>query len=322
MAINNILVIGNRDLSRTIVSTLIASSPETTTSSYRVSVLTYPSQTPYLPPNIPAGLVEHKVSDFSRASLESTFAGIDLVICTIAGSDFDFQVRLSEAMVAAGVRRFIPHEFGHDTFNSAVEQRVSSTFQRRSVLNYLNQSSSADPQFQWKAIAMGCILDSMLLSGDLGFDLQWQSATIHGTGAERFAVSSLQRVGAVVVSLVRRWDELSSKRYFYVAGALTTANEILACLEKCTGSVWSVGYSAVKECVREGNLRIERGYPDAGMFLLERSVFYDEDLDAVHAFKYLSSNDLLNLNPEAVDEIVHKAYHDFEQRGKPTCGCA
>lgn len=82
------------------------------------------------------------------------------------------------------------------------------------------------------------------------------------------------------------------------------------------------GYHDVEDSIREGQARIERGFPDAGIALLERSVLYDEQLDASAPFKSHSSNEILGLQPQSIASIVGTAYHDLQNHGKPGCGCS
>lgn len=286
----------------------------------RVSVLTNPSQWLRLPPHFDTDAVSHQKSDFSHASLESIFAGQDLVISTMAGGDSDQQMRIIDAAIAAGVRRFMPHEFGHDTLNKGISSRVLKSAGRAKIIEHL-QAASKIANFEWVGIATGYTLDTGLISGNMGIDLEWHSATIHGIGTETFAASSLQRVGEVVAHVIDHWPEVANQ-YIYAAGVLTSANEVLRSAEKATQREFTVGNYDVEECIKEGQARIERGYPDTGMFLLERSILYDEELDAVEPFKSRSSNKLLQLEPESVETIVANAYHDLRHHGKPGCGCS
>jgi hypothetical protein len=239
----------------------------------------------------------------------------------MSGGDAELQGCIIDAAVAAGVKRFIPHEFGHDTLKPGVQKRIPKYAGRAKVLHHLQQASQDNPGFDWTAIATGYTLDVGIISGDLGLDMEWHSATLHGFGDEPFAASSLERVGQVVVSVIQRWDQVMN-HYIYAAGLITCANEIIRAAESVTNREWTVGTGDVEDCIREGESRIERGYPDAGMCLLERSVLYDEELDASAPFKSQDSNEVLHLTPESVDMIVENAYHDLKTHGKPGCGCS
>ncbi|KAF2680267.1 isoflavone reductase family protein [Lentithecium fluviatile CBS 122367] len=315
MAIASILVIGNRDISQSIISALAFPS-ENESAPYRISVLTQEGQTPYLPSHTAPRSVEHKTSDFTAASLERAFAGRDVIISTVFGADYDLQASIINAAVAAGVKGFIPHEFGHDTINTKVQRRISGGAERAKVIEHLRANRS----IEWVAVAVGCVLDTALLAGNLGFDLEWQSSSINGSGEETFPAISLERVGVVIRRVIEHWETIKNQ-YIYATGVITSGNELVASLERTTASKWSIGHSEVYECVREGESRVSRGFLDSGMFLLERSVLYDEALHATEPFKDRSANKDLNLEPETVDGIVSKAYHEFNHRGKLGCGC-
>ena len=311
----------NWELCLTIINALFPNEPQSKRFKCQVTVLTYPSQTLSLPPHVSSNAVQHKKSDFSSASLQSSFAKQDLIISTMSGGDSELQARLVDAALAAGVKRFIPHEFGHDTLNKEIQARVRKYFGRAKVIEHLKKVSKANPDFEWTAIATGYTINTNLISGDFGLDMEWHSATINGTGTERFAASSLARVGQVVVSVMEHWEEVKNQ-YLYAAGVLTSTNEVLRSAERATNQKWTAGYYAVEDCIREGEARIARGFPDSGMFLLERSILYDERLDAFAPFRTSSANDILQLPLESVEAIVEEAYHDLKHHGKPGCGCS
>lgn len=317
-----IIVIGNWELGIAIINALVPNDfhPDNLTCS--VSVLTYPHQSLSLPPHVSPYAVEHKTSDFTPKSLQDVFAGYDTAICTMSGGEFELQVRIVDALLAAGVRKFIPHEFGHNTLNPGIRARIPSYAGRAKVLEHLqNNISKSSSDFDWIGIATGYTLDRNLINGNMGLDLQWHSATVHGTGDEPIAVSSLERVGNVVRSVCQHWGDIK-RHYIYAAGVVTTANEVIAAAEHATGQKWTVDNNDVQDSIREGVTRIERGFPDAGMALLERTVLYDEKLNASAPFKSNNMNELLNFHSESVDMIVETAYHDRQRHGKPGCACS
>jgi hypothetical protein len=247
--------------------------------------------------------------------------GQDVIISTMSGGDSEQQIRIIDAAIAAGVTRFIPDEFSHDTMNKQIQARIPKHSGRAKVIAHLQHSQEAYPDFSWTAIATGYTLDTQLISGNMGFDMEWHSATIHGTGTEPFAASSLERIGHVIALVLTHWDGIKNQ-YIYAAGVITCANEVLTCAEKVTGRDFTVGKYAVEECIAEGEKRIEKGYPDSGMFLLERSVLYDEGLLAARPFREGSVNGVLGLGGEDVQGMVGRAYHDLRDRGRPGCACS
>jgi hypothetical protein len=231
------------------------------------------------------------------------------------------QILLIDAAVAAGVQRFIPCEFAHDTLNKQIQARLPKYAAQADIINYLRSMSKSNLNFEWTAVATGYTLDMKLMGGDFGFDMEWHSANINGTGTEPFAVSSLSRIGDAVTSVIRHWDEVKNQ-YLYAASVVTTANEVLKYVEETTKREYTVGYSDVEECIEEAEKRIQRGFPDSGMFLFERSILYDVRLDASAPFASQSANKLLQLPPESVETIIKKAHHELKHHGKPGCACS
>ncbi|OJD36237.1 uncharacterized protein BKCO1_1200061 [Diplodia corticola] len=195
------------------------------------------------------------------------------------------------------------------------------------AVEVVQTSGGFDDPFSWVAVAAGALLGARL--DDLGFDIKWQSATVYGDGdgdaggRDRafFAVSSLAWVGRSVARVVERWDAVRNS-YLYAAGAVTSADEVVACLQAATGKEWAVGTADVAECVAEAERCLRRGFPDAGIALMERSVLYDTSLGAVDSFRTKSANDLLGLGREKVEDIIIGAVHDFQNHGKADCGCS
>ncbi|KAF2139648.1 uncharacterized protein K452DRAFT_328076 [Aplosporella prunicola CBS 121167] len=342
-SIKNILVIGNQIISATVLQAL-SQKP-----AFALTVLTYPSQAPLLSrahnhdtPRFQN--IAHRTSDFTAPSLRSAFAGQDLIISTVNGGDYSLQTRIINAVVAAGVTRFIASEFGHDSLNEKVQEQLPPSEERARVIRYLRGmqnegvvEEAAEPEedmyikreaapgfenpFEWAGVAVGCILDAKIISGELGVDMKWRSATVHGKGTEQFAATSLERVGQVVAKVVEHWEQVKN-RYLYAAGCITTANQVIEVLRKDTDQDWEVGYNDTAECVDEATKRMEKGFPDAGMFLMERSILYDEALGAVEPFKMDSANTLLGLEEEKPEAIIGAAIHGFAHQGAAECGCS
>lgn len=74
------------------------------------------------------------------------------------------QTTLVDAAIAAGVKRFIPSDFGLNTPNmAAVEEHVPLLYARlkpkKMVLEYLEEKVKLHPEFSWTAIGSGPYFD-------------------------------------------------------------------------------------------------------------------------------------------------------------------
>lgn len=244
----------------------------------------------------------------------------DILISTTSGGNFKLQARVIDCAIKASIPRFIPAEFGHDSLNLGIQDRLPPSRERARVIQYLRERA-AEEKITWCGISTGYLLDHGLLSGDLGFDFKWQSATIHGKGDERFAASCTTWVGEAVSAAFQRWEEVKNQ-YVYVAEMAVSANEIVESVQKATGQHWELGYVDVEDTLREAETRMKRGFPDAGMLLMERSVFYDQSLHAVASFSDETTKDLLGLQSRSLSEVVRRVVHEYKHYGQGDCGCA
>ena len=243
----------------------------------------------------------------------------DLIISTISGNSFEIQKEIVECAIDVGVPRFMPYEFGQDGLNEKVRERLPPNRVRAQTIEYLKQQS-ADGKISWVAVATGIDIDRGLMNGNLGFDIKWQSATIHGKGHEHFAASSGSWLGRVVLAVIRNWQSVENQ-YIYAAGLTTSGNDVVTAFEKATGKEFLASHSDVKDCVREAERRIKQGYPDAGMFLMGRSVMYDESIGAVRPFEDEDAKKKLGLDAEKLEEIVEWVIHEASHHDNGGCGC-
>ncbi|OQN96968.1 hypothetical protein B0A48_16942 [Cryoendolithus antarcticus] len=260
-------------------------------------------------------------SDLSPTSFRPLLESLnpDLLISTTSGGNFDLQTSIIDTAISAGVPRFIPAEFSHDTSNPEICERLPPHKERERVIDRL-RSLASEGRIEWCGIATGVLLDYGLLSGDLGLELKWQSATIHGDGAQDFPASSVDWIGKAVVAAAEHW-EVVRNQYIYLNGLVTSGDEVVSTLEKATGQTWEVGRVDVEDTLREAEQRIKRGFPDAGMFLVGRSVLYDPDVNAVGAFLRSEDKRKLGLEDESLGELVEGVVHQYRHHGKADCGC-
>jgi len=265
--------------------------------------------------------INHLVSDYSSTSLEEAFINQHVIISTVAASDVSFQKRLIDAAIAAGVPRFIPNEFAHDTLSSSICNRLPPYRARAEVLRYLQDRAKAVEGFSWTALATGCLFDKGLKDGLLGFDLTWLSATVYATGDERFPCSTLRDVGQVVGATLASEDDTAKNKYLYRASFMTNQSEILASLRRITDRCWTVGHVEVAECMGEGERRMKMGFFDGAMMLLERSVLFGDDMGNLSAWEQESSNMRSSKDREMLDAAVKGVLAELDRDGKPDCGC-
>lgn len=272
-------------------------------------------------PDKPDDRLKYHTGNLSR-DWPKLFAEVkpDLVINTLSQVYYDLQKDIIDAAIQNGVPRFVPSEFGHDTMNKQIQERLPPYAERARAIEYLEQVSK-DGKIEWVALATGAVLDRGLLSGNLGFDIKWQSASIDGNDTAHWAASSSPWVGKAMHAIIKHWDEVKN-RFLYAHGLIVTSREIIKSLEKHRKKEFAVGRGDVKESVQEAHKRMRQGFPDAGMFLMQRSILYDEDMGGVKPFENEDAKEKLGLKAEELEDIMKAVMHDYEHHGGHAgCGC-
>jgi uncharacterized protein YbjT (DUF2867 family) len=144
--IKNVIVIGaSGNVGQLIVSSLL-------TSNFIVSALTRSTSTTTFPPHVSV----HK-TDYSHSSLLAAFKGKDAIVSAIATYSTTQQKAIIDAAVEAGVKRFLPSEYGVDTSRPEIYDFLPPAIMKQEVVEYL-KTKEADG-LSWTAICVGAWFD-------------------------------------------------------------------------------------------------------------------------------------------------------------------
>lgn len=274
----------------------------------------------------PSHVKVHK-TDYSETSLISAFKGQDAVVSTVSGPGIRTQTSIVDAAIKAGVKRFIPSEFGSNTANQKALELVPVFKGKESITSYLKSKESDGiswtsllngPFFDWYGIPYiypqlvydrqfpSIILTSSrgLQTGFLEFDLKSQTATICDDGTNKWSTTTLSTVGKAVVSILLHPAETKNK-YIYIASFTVSQNEVLAAVEKASGKKWEVIKTTSNEQMKIGQEKmIKHDY--SGVKPLILAATYGEGRGSNFASGESLSNDMLGLPKEDLDEVVAK----------------
>lgn len=101
------------------------------------------------------------ITDFSAESLAAALKNQDAVISTVTHMAFDKQALVLKAAVTAGIRRFLPSDYGADTSCEALLQAAPFTRSKRNVTEELKRLQGQGPEgkFSWTSIVTGPFLE-------------------------------------------------------------------------------------------------------------------------------------------------------------------
>ncbi|KUJ07293.1 isoflavone reductase family protein [Mollisia scopiformis] len=237
--IKNVMIIGaSGSIGPAVISSLLANN-------FAVSVLTRESSSSTFPSDITV-----HCTDYSPTSLIKAFQGQDAIISAIATMSTSLQSSIVDAAVTAGVKRFIPSEYGIDTSIPEVETLVPLTKGKRDTIAHLRTKEKEG--LSWTAICVGSFFDwTFALPRVQGWNLPERKALIFDGGIYEYEATNIEQIGrAVAAVLLPGHLEETENKYVYVNSFTVSQTQVLNALEKATGEKFEVEHAKVEELVR------------------------------------------------------------------------
>ena len=204
-----------------------------------------------------------KEVDFSSSeSIAPALEGVSVVVCCIATLALGSQNALIDASCAAGVRRFIPAEFGMDSCNRLCAE-LPVCQPKVATQKYLADKSREYPTFTWTGIANGLFLDWGLNVGFI-INLAQRTAILHDGGDVLFSCTSLGDVAKAVLGVLNNQEE-TANRLLYIQSAAVTQNQLMQYAQGRDGREWSLQRKDVKDVMQESLGKLEQGDDQAAM---------------------------------------------------------
>lgn len=185
----------------------------------------------------------------SPAELESALKGQDAVICTFGAAGKDAQKLLTDAAVKAGVKRFLPSEFGSNLADSRTKS-YPAFGDKIKAQHQLDSAAKQNPEFSYTLIYNGPFLDWAITTFPFLINIKARSAEIFDTGNVAFSTTRLSTVGIAVAAALRS-PEATKNRALYIHDAVITQNQLLARAEEKVGSKFTVVHTDSDKLERE-----------------------------------------------------------------------
>ncbi|KAL9615770.1 MAG: hypothetical protein Q9160_009273 [Pyrenula sp. 1 TL-2023] len=171
------------------------------------------------------------VGDYSNTSLLEAFTGQDVVISTITTFSTPQQKQIIDVAVQAGVKRFLPSEFGIDTSDPTKAEYLPILPFKQGIVDYLKTKQD---KLSWSAFITGGFLDWTLSKpGAFGYNIPSLTANIYDSGNTPHEVTNIKQIGrAVAVSLsTPALFSATTNQYIYINSFTITQNQLIAELE-------------------------------------------------------------------------------------------
>jgi NmrA-like family len=185
----------------------------------------------------PSSVKVRPVDYSSLESLVSVLRGQDAVVSTMATLALDRQLLLIDAAAAAGVRRFIPSEFGSDSSNPKSAALPAYT-NKLAAQKALRDKAAAGTGFSYTIICTGPFLDWGITKAFMS--VKDKRISLFDGGDRLFSTTTLPTIGKAVCAVLAHPEE-TENRIVRVQDTTTTLKKLLEMGKKATGSEgWKV----------------------------------------------------------------------------------
>lgn len=201
----------------------------------------------------------------SAQSMIPVLDGVEVVVSCLATLAIGSQNPLIDAAEAAGVKRFIPAEFGMDSLNHLCVQ-LPVCAPKAATQKYLVEKHKANPHFTYTAIANGLFLDWGLTTGFI-LNPAEHTATLYNGGDVPFSATNLADVAQAVLGVLNNQAQ-TANRVLYIHSTVTSQNELIKYVKEKDGKEWNITYKTTDEVWRDAMAELDKcveGDIDAAM---------------------------------------------------------
>ncbi|KAJ0311365.1 hypothetical protein COL516b_002075 [Colletotrichum fioriniae] len=237
-------------------------------------------------------------NDLSYEGLKKAFTGQEVVIVSFRLRDLDQHLRIAEAASAAGVKHFMPADFGSiDADNPRARELIPLYRWKRAA----QELADKNPDFAWTGIVCGHFFDWGVKEGFLHAYLDTKKIDVIDGGDIKASVATLPRVGEAVVRILNLGiTEVTKNKTLFIQSFCITQNELLQSLEKATGAKWTINKVESESFIAEHKVKADAGDAEA----IEDLVFAVGQLDANWTKRDDFAMKTLGLEDEDLDTVI------------------
>ncbi|KAH7193799.1 uncharacterized protein B0J16DRAFT_336021 [Fusarium flagelliforme] len=285
-ALKNIAVAGAAgDLGSAVFKALLDSNK------FNLTVLTRPTSTSTFPSNVKVIKVDYD----SLSDLTSALQGIDAVVSAVGSLAIPSQNLLIDAAIAAGVKRFLPSEYGSNLVIPSV--RKLPTFATKVEIE--DKLIGLKDKISYTFVYNGIFLD-WGIKNNFFFDFSQPEVTIWDEGNVEFSTTTLASVGDAVVGVLNHPEE-TKNRIVYVQDTVLTQNKFLELAKQASGKEWKVKHVKIDDVTAKSDENVAKGifdWPTLAPYLF-RAIF---DENSVPKFEKLD-NELLGIKGVTEEQV-------------------
>ncbi|OAA39555.1 NAD(P)-binding domain protein [Beauveria brongniartii RCEF 3172] len=195
--------------------------------------------------------------DFSSAdALTSALQGQDVVISTLPADVASLQITLVDAAVAAGVKRFLPSEFGCNLDN-ALSRQIPIFGEKIKIQEYLKEQAAAG-RISYTFVYNGPFLD-WGIQNQFVLNVAGYKPRLLDDGNALFSATNLDTVGSALVGILDHLDETKNRAVFLEDIKISQQRLLELAKIAAPEKPWEVSYVKVDDLVKVAGENLAKG---------------------------------------------------------------
>lgn len=215
------------------------------------------SSTDSLPSHPGQKVVKTNFEDHAR--LASDLKGLDAIVSNVPTHTILSQKGIIDAAIDAGVKRFIPSEFGSN-LAIKVNAELPLMAPKVEIDHYLEKKAKEHPDFSYTIQTNGPFFDWCLKAGLFG-NLKTHEMTLYDGGDTKFTTSTLATVGKGVVGIFKNFEATKNKDV-KIADTTISQKEIMQIAKEIDGKEWTTKTASTKEILDNALAESKKANPN------------------------------------------------------------
>ncbi|PLB53931.1 NAD(P)-binding protein [Aspergillus steynii IBT 23096] len=249
---------------------------------------------------------------YPQEDLVQAFAGQDAVVNAITSFSVAEQLRFIDAAITAGVKRYVPSEYGLDN-NTPKAQDLAPVFKEKGLVQEYLRGKEASG-LTWTAIACGMWIGWSLRNNFLGFDYPNRTVTFTNDGTGYFSTTTLNNT-ALALNRILLNPGPTANQIVFTSDFATSQIELVETIERLTGEKWqrkSIDTTevipALKSAWENGDAYAGYGLINVGFTEGSYSGYFEPTRQIRNRELGLPEKSLAEVVKEALGEVGHSGF--------------
>ena len=293
----NILLIGATGSIGTVILQALEKEP-----AFTLTILQRASSTAQMPAHLETIRIR---DDYPSTDLVAAFRGKDAVIncmTTLAVAD---QFRMIDAAIAAGVRRYMPSEFGLNNLRPEA-QALSGVFRDKGKVQEYLRSKAKEGLIEWMSISCGMWIKWSMAHEFLGMHIAEKRMVFWDDGEGLFSCTTEDNTAEAIVRALKDKPDETKNTNVYLSDFALSQKQLLEAIERVQGVRYNVESLDSYALIKEKQAAVQNGDQMAEFALVETGLVTGRF--GGHLEKEgVIMNERLGLPKRTLDEVVSRA---------------